>query len=610
MSLAERLSTMEEYEPWSREQSPDSRHRKMSFNPVGSWVPPTAHEEPVGAFEVPKWKRVLQVFFAVIYCLFAAGVVFGYAAIKPVLIEEEVYRDYCTKQELEDNVPVCYAQELRLNLMFTVAAVSTNVVALPVGTILDRYGPRVSGIIGAVFIAIGSLLFAFAWHLPFDGYIPGYLFLALGGPFIFISSFQLSNTFPQYSGLILALLTGAFDTSSAIFLFYRLIYQASCGSFWPKKFFLCYLIVPAFILVVQISVMPATSYKTVGELVTQAEDNTNDTHDSDNEIEDQETVRRLREARRVHRESVVSEITELLGSKDATEQTKKEEKKKNISGVWGALHGRSASEQVRSAWFILIALFTVLQMTRINYFVATIRAQYAYMFGDYSKAVEINNFFDVALPLGGVISVPFIGIILDNTSTPFCLGLLVMIATSIGILGVIPQTWAAYANVCLFVLYRPLYYTTVSDYSAKVFGFATFGKVYGLIICLAGLFNFSQSALDALTHKGFHNNPVPVNIMLLAVALFIGIALVGYVYRKSWKINRENIEEEAESASETLMPGANGVRGRDYGTLANGVGNSNGSVNGSGDVDGDVDEGEGDGDGEQRGRRHNMTRAY
>lgn len=101
-------------------------------------------------------------------------------------------------------------------------------------------------------------------------------------------------------------------------------------------------------------------------------------------------------------------------------------------------------------------------MTRINYFVATIRSQYAYIFHDYSKAVEINNFFDVALPVGGIISIPFIGLILDNTSTTFTLSLLVTIATTIGVLGVIPETWAAYGNIILFVLYRPLYYTAVS----------------------------------------------------------------------------------------------------------------------------------------------------
>jgi MFS family permease len=403
----------------------------------------------------------VQVFLAVIYCLFAAGVVFGYAAIKPVLIDEGVYRDKCTKQELKDGVDVCYEQEIRLNLMFTIAAVSTNVVALPVGTILDRYGPRVCGIIGAISITIGSLLFAFAAQLPVDAYIPGYLFLALGGPFIFISSFQLSNTFPQYSGLILALLTGAFDTSSAIFLIYRLIYQATLAKFALKKFFLAYLIVPVFILVVQILFMPAVSYKTVGELVTQIEDE-QEVHDSDDEIEDATTIQHLRDARRAHRDSIVSEITDLLGNKDGKKQAKEEEKKKAKSGVWGALHGRTAAQQIRTPWFILIMLFTVLQMTRINYFVATIRSQYMYLFHSLDKAVEINNFFDVALPVGGVISVPFIGLLLDNTSTLSTLSLLVTIATTIGVLGVLPQTWAAYTGIILFVLYRPLYYTAVS----------------------------------------------------------------------------------------------------------------------------------------------------
>jgi hypothetical protein len=55
----------------------------------------------------------VQVFCAVIYCLFAAGVVFGYAAIKPVLIQEKVYRDLCTAEELEKDVRVCYEQDLR-----------------------------------------------------------------------------------------------------------------------------------------------------------------------------------------------------------------------------------------------------------------------------------------------------------------------------------------------------------------------------------------------------------------------------------------------------------------------------------------------------------------
>ena len=427
--------------------------------------------------------------------------------------------------------------------MFTTAAVATNVCALPVGTVLDRYGPRVSGIIGSILLTIGTLLMAFATQLPFDAYIPGYLFLALGGPFVFISSFQLSNTFPQYSGLILALLTGAFDSSSAIFLFYRLIYSASNGSFTPQKFFLVYLIVPIFIIIVQIFIMPANSYKTVGELITQAEERT-----EENDLLSEDTTRWQQ-----HRESVVSETTSLLG-KSASKQQTEEDKKKQISGVWGALHGRSALQQIMTPWFIFIALFTVVQMTRINYFVATVRSQYEYMLRNDDLAEQINHVFDVALPVGGVLSIPFIGLVLDNTSTPFTLSLLVSVATAIGVLGVLPFMWAAYGNIILFVLYRPLYYTAVSDYAAKVFGFQTFGKVYGLIICLAGLLNFSQSGLDAMTHKVFHRDPLPVNIILLVVALVVGVALVGYVYYQSRHLKRDALEEEAEEAEDTRMP--------------------------------------------------------
>lgn len=80
--------------------------------------------------------------------------------------------------------------------------------------------------------------------------------------------------------------------------------------------------------------------------------------------------------------------------------------------------------------------------------------------------------------------------------------------------------------------------------------------MYGLIICLAGLFNFSQSGLDAMTHKVFDKDPRPVNILLLLIALAVGTALVTYVAMQSKKLKRQELVAEAERAEETLMPGA------------------------------------------------------
>jgi hypothetical protein len=85
---------------------------------------------------------------------------------------------------------------------------------------------------------------------------------------------------------------------------------------------------------------------------------------------------------------------------------------------------------------------------------------------------------------------------------------------------------------------------------------------------------------------------LPVNIILLSSALLVGIALVSFVFKKSHKIHRENIEEEAEGAREFLMPGAkgNGFGASDYGAV--GGSNRNGTRDGSSS-----------GDEEQRGRR-------
>ncbi|KAH8884443.1 MFS general substrate transporter [Thozetella sp. PMI_491] len=530
-----------------RSSDASARVRKLSFNPLpDTWDPPVLDQvQAVGAFEIPKWKRVLQVVVTVVYCLFAAGVVFGYAAIKPVLKSEGAYRETC---QAESGLPVSEdtCVEIHLNLMFTVAAVATNVAALPIGAILDNYGPRVCGVMGSVFLAIGSLLMAFEKQLSFDGLLFGYLFLALGGPFVYISSFQLSNAFPRNSGFILALLTGAFDASSALFLVYRIIYQKTEGRFGHQQFFLLYLLVPVVIIVLQFVLLPAQSYKTVGELIEVIEEIEDNPREPDDQVDEETAL--LQEEEREHQAAVVADIQDLLGSPKANKQAKREERKNEMSGVWGIMHHNTAWEQIRSPWFILICLFTVVQMTRINYFVATIRPQYEAIFGSPEKAIEINNFFDLALPLGGILSIPFIGGILDHTSTLTVLGCLVTIATAIGVFGIIPEMWAAYANVCLFVLYRPFYYTAVSDYSAKVFGFRTFGTVYGTIICLSGLFNFSQSGLDFLFHKTFHGNPVPVNVILFSLGLAIGLVMVGFVGLKVRALKQKHLQHESQHA--------------------------------------------------------------
>jgi len=197
------------------------------------------------------------------------------------------------------------------------------------------------------------------------------------------------------------------------------------------------------------------------------------------------------------------------------------------------MHGKSAKDQITSLWFILITLFTVLQMIRINYFIATVQSQYEYILGSFKDALEVNAVFDTALPLGGLVGIPFIGMILDNISTLSIFSLILTSSTIIGALGCLPYRWAAYSNVILFVLFRPFFYTALSDFNAKIFGFATFGTVYGLMISISGFLNFGANGLDQLRFHTFHQNPIPINVLLIAVTFVVGAVLCCYVKLKS-----------------------------------------------------------------------------
>ncbi|KAL5317127.1 hypothetical protein ACEPPN_014221 [Leptodophora sp. 'Broadleaf-Isolate-01'] len=81
-------------------------------------------------------------------------------------------------------------------------------------------------------------------------------------------------------------------------------------------------------------------------------------------------------------------------------------------------------------------------------------------------------------------------------------------------------------TVILFAILRQLYYPAMSDYATKVFGFKTFGQVYGMVICLSGLVKLSRYGIYALTLETFQGNPTPVNIALAALGFTVGVVLV------------------------------------------------------------------------------------
>ena len=122
------------------------------------------------------------------------------------------------------------------------------------------------------------------------------------------------------------------------------------------------------------------------------------------------------------------------------------------------------------------------------------------------------------------------------------------------------------------------------DYAVKVFGLATFGTIYGTIICISGVTTFTQSAMQALTHEAFNDNPAPVNLVLAGLGLMVGTALVTYVAVAGKHVQHEVLEEEERRsqmpqdptprATPRLGPFLSPSLGPSYGTMRSARGQS------------------------------------
>jgi hypothetical protein len=191
--------------------------------------------------------------------------------------------------------------------------------------------------------------------------------MGLGGPFLFISSMQLSNAFPRNSGQVLSILTGSFDASSSVFLLYRLAYYNGFRVS-PHKFFMFYLSLPVLSIIVQLTFMPRYSYKSEFEIAAEA-------HEASNP-EPQETTGLLaateEHTRHLHSHygvagAVESQIVEAYGSarrasvftipkNRRVSYDNAERNTRFVNPVTGAMHGKKSIEQIKSPWWMYLLL--------------------------------------------------------------------------------------------------------------------------------------------------------------------------------------------------------------------------------------------------------------
>lgn len=365
---------------------------------------------------------------------------------------------------------------------------------------------------------------SFGASLPFDGYILGFLCLAIGGSFIYVSSFHLANAFPTHSTLILSALTGAFDSSPAVFLIFRVINENS-SQFFSRDFFLLYLAVPAFVLVMQFSIMPKTFYMTPAELVLQVDTCSPEPNGSVDQLPQR--------SNRTRSESIVQRTQTLLNDRSEDFSKTKDVLCNSTAAQFGCipyvhphrlLSGIRGLSHLLSTPFLLMAIFTALQMLQLNYFIGSISQQYKSAI-PHNQGRKLTSLFDILLPIGGIASSVYARPLLHGASLPFILTLLVICATATGAMGCIPSLPIGYIHILAYVLYRPLFFVAIPEYIARTQSRFS-GIAYGLLVSVAGLSNFAIPGLDAVTFKAFRGDFVPTNAFLTTASFVVGAVSV------------------------------------------------------------------------------------
>ncbi|KAM5317602.1 equilibrative nucleobase transporter 1 [Glossophaga mutica] len=445
-------------------------------------------------------------------CLGFAGVLFGWASLVFVFKTEHYFEDLCEPSPgLTSNATGhddCTAQDERFSLIFTLASFMNNFMTFPTGYIFDRFKTTVARLIAIFLYTSGTLIIAFISAASASLLFLAMPMLTVGGVLFLITNLQIGNLFGKHRSTIITLYNGAFDSSSAVFLIIKLLYEQGvslrasfiflslCGAWHVGRTFL---LMPRGHIPYPLP--PSYSYGLCSG-------------DSAGEEKEERA-----ESRKLHPPS-----GELPSPKEETPGPAWPEEPHSF---------RSYVSSRRFAWHLVwlsvIQLWHYLFIGTLNSLLTSLASGDRALVSSYTNAFAITQFF-------GVLCAPWNGLLMDQLKQKYqkearktgssasaaalssavpSLTLTSLLCLGFALCASVPILPLQYATFILQVISRSFLYGGNAAFLTLAFPAEHFGKLFGLAMALSAIVSLLQFPIFALIKGPLQNNPFYVNVMLV-----------------------------------------------------------------------------------------------